>query len=170
MIAEALRHQAKANHQQEAQAQDNDSRVSVDEARQRLAGQQHQADGDADRDHHHRQMIDHADRGDHRVEREDGVQHHDLRHDRPETCAFARAMLLFILAFQPLIELHGGFEQQEYPADQHDQIAAAEGVLRDDEHRFGQRRQPRYGGEQSQTHDQRQQQTDDTGLISLLFR
>ena len=37
-----------------------------------------------DRRHHHVELVDHADRGDDRVQREHDVERDDLRHDRPE--------------------------------------------------------------------------------------
>ena len=44
--------------------------------------QQHEAQRDDVRDDHELHVVDHADRGDHRVEREHDVDHHDLRDDR----------------------------------------------------------------------------------------
>ena len=76
--------EAEADHHQKAQAQHDHGGVAVDETGEWFAGQHHQADGEHDRDHHHRQVFDHAHSGDHRIERENRVQYHDLRHDRPE--------------------------------------------------------------------------------------
>ena len=58
MEAQALGSQAEADHHQEAQAQHDHRRVTIDEAGQRLAGDDHQADGDDHRDHHHFQVLD----------------------------------------------------------------------------------------------------------------
>ena len=113
MEAKTVGHQAEANHQQEAQAKNNDGRVTVHEAGQCLAGHDHQRDGNNDRGHHHRKVVHHPDGGDHRVQGEDRIQHHDLRDHRPEFCSAALGRVLAVFAFQPLVELHGGFEQQE---------------------------------------------------------
>ncbi len=68
MEAKPFRHQTQADHQQEAQTEHHHRRVLVDKARQRLGGQQHHDHRDHDRCHHHRQMVHHPDRGDHRVQ------------------------------------------------------------------------------------------------------
>ncbi|MNV70920.1 hypothetical protein D3C71_1639040 [compost metagenome] len=62
-------------------------------------------------------MVDHTHGGNHRVEREDGVQHHDLRDYRPEFCPTALRGVFTVLAFEPLIQLNRGLEQQEQPAE-----------------------------------------------------
>lgn len=99
-------------------------------------------------------MVDHADGGYHRVEREDGIQHHNLRHHRPEAGAFARTMLLFIFTLQPLVKLHGSFEQQEDTPDQHNKVASAKRMTGGKKQRLGERGQPRDGSQQGQAHQQ----------------
>ena len=111
--AEAFSNQAEADHQQEAQTEDDNGRVAVNEARQGLAGHQHQADGDDHRGHHHRQVVDHADGSDHRVERKDGVEHHDLRHHGPEFRPSALGGIIAVLPLQPFVEFDCSFKQQE---------------------------------------------------------
>src|SRR5690606_7325814 len=90
---------AEADHHEEAQAQHDHRRARVDEGGQRLAGDDHQADGDDHRDHHHFQMLDHTNGGDHRIQREHRVEHDDLRHHRPEPGIGARAAMLVRAAF-----------------------------------------------------------------------
>ena len=136
--------QAKTNHQQEAQAQNNDSWMTVDKARQRLARQHHQADGNNHRSHHHGQVIDHPNSGNDGIEREYGVQHHDLRDHTPELSAFTLGGIVAVFSFQPFVELHSGFKQQEETAEQHDQIAGAEAEIANAEQRRGQCYQPGY--------------------------
>ena len=125
MEAKTIRYQAKANHQQEAQTEDDDSRVTVHEARQGFTGEHHQGDGDDHRGHHHRQMVNHPDGRDHGVERKDGIQHHYLRDHRPEFCTASLGGVFTVFSFQPLIKLNRGFEQQEQSAEKHDQVAGA---------------------------------------------
>ena len=148
MEAKTVGHQAKANHQQEAQAEDHDSRVTVHKAGQRLAGHHHQRDGNDHRGHHHRKVVDHPDGGDHRVEGEDRIQHHDLRHHRPEFRSAALGWVLAVFTLQPLVELHRGFEQQEQPAEEHDQIAGAKTQAVNGEQRLSERHQPGDRGQQ----------------------
>ena len=111
--AEAFGNQAKTNHQQEAETENDDGWMTVNEAGQGFTGHQHQANGNNYRRHHHRQMVNHADRGNNRVEGEDGVQHHDLRDHSPEFRAFALSGIIAVLPLQPFIKLNGGFEKQE---------------------------------------------------------
>ena len=84
MKAQALGSQAEADHHQEAQAQHDHRRVTVDEVGQRFAGDDHQTDREHHGDHHHRQMLNHAYRGNHRVQGKHRVEHDNLRHNRPE--------------------------------------------------------------------------------------
>ena len=123
--AKTVGHQAKANHQQEAQAEDHDGWVAVHKAGECLARHHHQRDGDNHRCHHNGQMVHHPDGGDHRIQGEDGIQHHDLRYHRPESRATSLGRVLAVFTFEPFIELYRGFEQQEQPAEEHDQIAGA---------------------------------------------
>ncbi len=98
----------------------------VHKSGQGLAGEQHQANGDYHCRHHDRQVIDHPHGGNHGVERKDSVQHHDLRDHRPEFRPLTLGRVGAIFPFQPFVELHGGFKEQEEAAEQHNQIAGAE--------------------------------------------
>ena len=169
--AQAFGQQAQTNHEQEAQAQHHHSRVRVDEARQWLGGQQHHAHGDDDRRHHHGQVIDHAHGGDHRVEREHRVQQHDLRHDHAKAGVGPGGIAAAVLrAFQALVQLSGGLEQQEQPAHQQDEVAPRNTQWPHAEQRCGECDQPGHGRQQHQTHAQRKGQTDDAGPVALCGR
>ena len=141
--------------------------MAVNEARQGLAGHQHQADGDDHRGHHHRQVVDHADGSDHRVERKDGVEHHDLRHHGPEFRPFALGGVIAVFPLQPLIKLDGRFKQQKQAAKQHNQIAGAKAEVVKNNQRFGQGDQPGDRGQQQETHDHRQHQASDPRAVAL---
>ncbi len=78
-------------------------------------------------------MVDHADGSDHRVEREDRIQHHNLRHHAPEARAASLGRIIAVFPLQPLVELHRGFKKQEEAADQHNEVAGAEGEITDAE-------------------------------------
>ena len=122
------------------------------------------------RGHHHRQMVHHADRRDHRIQREHCIKHHDLQHYHPEAGVAFTVPIIMLAVFQPLMELCCRFEEQEYPPDQHDQITAGEGVIHDGEERFGQRDHPGDDGQQAQSHDQRQRETNQARFITLFWR
>ena len=84
MEAQAFGHEAEADHQQQAQAQDHHGGMARHETHQRAAGQHHHRHGDDHGDHHDAQVLHHAHGRDHRVQREYGVQHHDLQDHLPE--------------------------------------------------------------------------------------
>ncbi|MOA36201.1 hypothetical protein D3C78_1577100 [compost metagenome] len=101
--------------------------MRVDKARQRLGGDQHDADGDDDGDHHDGQVVHHAHGRNDGVQREHRVQHHDLRHDHPEAGIHARPRGAAVLgALEALMQFHGALEQQEQAADHQDQVAPRE--------------------------------------------
>ena len=103
--AEALRHQAEAYHQQEAQAEHHHGGMGVDEAGQGLGGDHHHHHGDGHGRHHDTQVFHHADRCDDGVQREDGIQHQDLGDHHPESGIDTGRALLLRLGLQPLMQL-----------------------------------------------------------------
>ena len=171
MEAQALGGEAEADHHQEAQAQHDHCRVGVDEGGQRLAGDDHQADGDDHGDHHHFQMLDHAYRGDYRVQREHRIEHDDLRHHRPEQRVGATAATRLVgTPLEALVQLHGGLEQQEHAAEQHDQVTAGEALAEHLDQRLGQGHQPGDAGQQAQAHQQGQAQADQPRAVAQVRR
>ncbi|MCY1461187.1 hypothetical protein D9M71_788160 [compost metagenome] len=114
----------------------------VDETGQRLAGNDHDADGEDHGDHHDRQFFDHTHGGDDRVQGEHRIKHHDLRDDRPERGVTHAAGVLRNVAFQALVQCHGRLEQQEHTTEQHDQVATREALVEHLEQRLGQGYQP----------------------------
>ena len=93
-----------------------------------------------------------------------------MHHHRPELGVTAVGAILMRLPFQPFVQFHGGLEQQENTAEQQDQIAAGEAKVRDAKQRRGQRNHPGNYRQQTQTHKQRQRQSEDTRFITLLRR
>ncbi|MNO88773.1 hypothetical protein D3C76_802380 [compost metagenome] len=168
--AQAFGGQRKADHHQEAQAQHDHCGMRVDEAGQRLAGDDHQANGNDHRDHHHSELVDHAHGGNHRIEGEHRIEHHDLRHDGPEQRVSRIGRALADMAFEPFMQLHGRLEQQEHTAEQHDQVTPREALVEHFEQRLGQGHQPGNTRQQAQAHQQRQGQADDTRAIALFRR
>ncbi len=115
-------------------------------------------------------MVHHSDRRNHRIQREHGIEHHNLHDHDPEAgIAFAVARIV-LTVFQTLVQLRGRFKQQEQATHQHNQVSPGEGLSPYAEQRRGQGHHPRNHGKQPQTHDQRQRQTDKTGFISLFRR
>ncbi|MCY1433335.1 hypothetical protein D9M71_493620 [compost metagenome] len=74
------------------------------------------------------------------------------------------------VALEALVQLHGGLEQQEHAAEQHDQVASGETLAEHLEQRAGQGHQPGHAGQQAQAHQQRQPQTDQPRAVALLGR
>ncbi|KPY95609.1 Uncharacterized protein ALO94_05560 [Pseudomonas syringae pv. spinaceae] len=168
METQAFCGQAETDHHQKAQTQHDHCRTTIDELGQRLAGDHHQANGEDHRDHHHRQVLDHAHRRNNGVQREHRVKHDDLRHDRPEQCIACVAGTLGDMAFQPLVQFHGGLEQQEHTTEQHDQVTSGKGLVENLEQRLGQRDHPGDARQQAEAHDQCQRQANDPCFITLL--
>jgi hypothetical protein len=76
-------------------------------------------------------MVNHPDRRDHRIQREDGIQHHDLQYHHPETGIAFTVTGIVLAVFQPFMQLGRRLKQQEYPAEQHDEIAPGKGEIGD---------------------------------------
>ena len=142
MKTKAFGNEAKANHQQEAQAKNNNRRMAVYKTRQRFAGQQHQRDGDNDGGHHDGQVINHPDCRNHRVERKNGIQNDDLLHEGPKLRPSPLRGVIAVFTFQAFVELNGGLKEQEQTAEQHNQIARAETEIAEGKKRVGERNQP----------------------------
>ena len=166
--AQAFCGQAETDHHQKAQAQHDDRRVGIDEPGQRLAGHDHDTDGENHRDHHDGQVFDHADCGDHRIQGEDRIEHHDLRHDWPEGCVTNGAAGLGDMALEALMQFHGRLEQQEHTTKKHDQVAPGEALVEHLEQRRRKRDHPGDARQQTQAHDQRQAQADDARAVALM--
>ncbi|MCY1442646.1 hypothetical protein D9M71_590230 [compost metagenome] len=73
-------------------------------------------------------------------------------------------------SLQAFVQLHGGLEQQEYTAEQHDQVTAGEALVEDLDQRLGQGHQPGDAGQQAQAHDQRQRQAEQPRAVTLMGR
>ncbi|MNY03514.1 hypothetical protein D3C86_1361390 [compost metagenome] len=110
METETFCDQAQANHQQEAQTQDHNRRMFVHKTRQRLRRQQHHGHCNHYRGHHYRQMVHHADSGNHRIQREDSIKHHNLRDNHPETRIPLTVSVVVLSVFQPFMQLGCCFE------------------------------------------------------------
>ena len=108
--------QRHADQEQEAERQHLDGRMAMDELADRLGRPHHDADGDDDGRHHDPQLVDHADGRDHRVEREDDVEEHDLDDHAGERRRDA-ARRVSLLAFELLVDFVRALRQQEQAAE-----------------------------------------------------
>src|SRR5690606_18320311 len=121
--AQSFGHQAEADHQEQAQAQDHHGGVAAHERHQRLAGQHHDRHGQHHRDHHDAEFLHHADSRDNGVQREHGVQHDNLQNDLPENRVLDCLRVAVRLPFDPFVQFHGALEEQEQAAQDQDQVA-----------------------------------------------
>ncbi len=167
MEAEALRHQAETDHQQEAQAEHHHGRVGVDEAGQRLGGEHHHHHGDGHGGHHHAEVFHHADGGDDGVQREDRIQHQNLGDHHAKAGVGADRAIIVGLGLQPLVQLGGGLEQQEDTAPHQDEIATGEGVIPDMQNGGGEGDQPRHHAQEHQPHQQGEAKAEYARLVPL---
>ena len=168
MEAQAFGDQRQTDHQEEAQAQHDDGRMRVDEARERLGGKQHDAHRDHDGGHHDAKLVDHADGSDHGVEREHGVEHDDLRDDGGKAGVGALAGGNVQLAFDTLVQLHRRLGQQEEAAHQQNQVAPGERQRAEGNQGCGEFDEPGDDGEQAKTHDHGERQADKAGFVTLV--
>src|SRR3546814_8342742 len=76
------------------------------------------SDLDADGGDHDRQVVGHADRSDHRIEREDDVDGEDLRDGRGEGGGLATAVPAAVSALDGAVDLRGRLDEQEEDAAQ----------------------------------------------------
>src|SRR5690606_4545186 len=103
METKTFDHQRKADHHQETQTQNDHGWMFIDEIHQGFGSPQHNAHRDNHRNHHNRQMINHADCGNNTVEREHGIQHHNLYDDHPEDCMYRIFFFHMRFGFNPLM-------------------------------------------------------------------
>ena len=184
MHAEAVRDQHGADHQQEAQRQHHHGRIPLDEIRHRIRGEQHHQHRRDHRNHHHRQMLGHAHGGQDGIDREDEVQHQDLRDRRAEGHRLAPDVQEIVIGVRIdiVMDFLGSLPHQEQPARDQNQVAPGklrlEGRLpmRPRRPRYPQvedgRRQPHQPGDhrqQGQPQKQRQADADAARLLLLML-
>ena len=81
-----------------------------------------------------------------------GIQHHYLQNYHPEAGIALTVTSIVLAVFQPFMQLGCRFEQQEEdPAEQHDEIAPGEGEIGDGNQWFRQRHHP--GDDRQQAQD-----------------
>ena len=102
--------------------------MRIDEVADRLRGEHHDADGDDDREHHHRDVVDHAHRRDHGIERKHDVDDRDLdqRADETGLDAMLRHAPSASAPSSALMDLEHRLGEQEKPATEQDQVPAGE--------------------------------------------
>ena len=109
------------------------------------------------------------DGGDHRVEREDDVEQHDLDDHRAERRRDPRRAVP-LLAFEPLVNLERRLGQQEQSAADQDQVAARKLVAEHREERRGQPDDPGQRHQQQDAHAHRGHQAEPARPALLLCR
>lgn len=170
VVAQAVHEQAQADHHQKAQAEDDDRGVTLHKAGQRRGGHDHDQHGRDDGQHHHRDMVHHAHRGDDGIQREHGIQHHDLDDDLPEARACGRRGIFGHAAFQAFVQFHGPLEQQKDAAAHEDEVPPGKSLAEDRDQGLGQTDDPGDGGKQHQAHGEREAEAGEEGPAALLLR
>src|SRR5215217_1091510 len=136
VLVEALQEQGQADKDQEAQGEHLQGGVAVDYTGYGLGGDQHNQYGHRDGGDHHRDLIDHADSGDHRVERENYVEYDDLDQDASERRLHPGAAVP-LLALKILVDLEGALAEQEEPTDYQDHVTPRDLLTKDRKQRRG---------------------------------
>ncbi|MNQ29842.1 hypothetical protein D3C85_431650 [compost metagenome] len=142
MHAEGFGDQHGADHDQERQCEHLQARVLVDKVADGASREHHHDHRDDNGRNHHRHVVDQADRGDHRVQREDDVDDGDLHDDAHEAIGLAARTLRLLFAFQAVIDLRRALEQQEQAAEEQDQVASGKALAEDLEQVGGQAHHP----------------------------
>src|SRR3712207_6549422 len=162
VLVETFEEEGEADQQEEAQGEHLHRRVSVDEAAHGLGGDQHHKDGYGDGRDHHGDLIDHADGGYDRVQREDHVEEDYLHQDAAEGGLDPSAAVSFF-ALEVLVDLEGALAEQEEAAQDQDQVAPGDLLAQDRKERRGEPDDPAEGQNQQDAHDQRQPETEAPG-------
>src|SRR5215217_1121211 len=153
VLVEALQEQSQADKDQEAQGEHLQGGVAVDYTGYGLGGDQHDQYGHRDGGDHHRDLIDHADSGDHRVQRENDVEDDDLDQDASE-CRLHPGAGVPLLGLKILVDLVGALAQQEEPADDQDHVAPRDLMPSDRKQWCCETYDPAQRKEQEDSHDQ----------------
>jgi hypothetical protein len=163
---EAVHDQHEPDHQQEAEAQDDERRARGDEGSQRLACDEHRQDCDHDSGNHHVQLVHHSDRRDDRIDRKHRIDDHDLRHDRPEAGVPCHRLVVRV-RLDALVDLGGCLDEEEKSAADEDQIAPGELESPHAEQRLLERDHPADARQECQAHHQGEGQAEDAGTVAL---
>jgi hypothetical protein len=97
--------------------------MGVQEIGERLARYEHHDYGDHDRSHHHVELVDHADSRNDRVQREHRIKYNDLHYHRPKSGMDRGARLLVRCSLDPIVNLYGRLDEQEYAAQNEYDVA-----------------------------------------------
>ena len=124
MVTETFGNQHHADHHQKAQRQHFDGRMRVDEFTDGSGKQHHQAErGDHGGDHD-AHIVDHTDSGDDGVQREDQIDDDDLGNGGGQIdLGLDVSGVVFVLAFQRLVNFAGAFPDQKQATGQQYQVA-----------------------------------------------
>src|SRR5690606_29190521 len=172
MHVERFGNQQGADHDQERQREDLQSRMLVDEVADGTGRQHHHHNRNDNRRHHHRHVVHQPNSGNHRVQREDDIDNRDLQDDADEAGLYRRTAvsLLFFLAFHAVPDFHGALEQQEQTTEEQDQIAPGNTLTQYGEQVASQSHDPGDRKQQQNARPHRQRQAEETRLGLLLFR
>ena len=116
-----------------------------------------------------RDLVDHPDRGDDRVEAEDDVEQHDLD-DRPGDRGDAAGVALMLVALEAAVDLPRGLREEEEPADDEDDVAARERMAADLEERCGEADDPAQDEQQADAHPHRTDDPDPADEVAPTLR
>src|SRR5690606_21221219 len=160
-----------ADHDQERQREDLKRGVLLDEVADGARRQHHHPDRDDDGGNHHLNVVHQAYGGDHRIQREDDIDHRDLQDDPDESGLHrtACAARLLFLALDAVPDFHGALEQQEQATEEQDQITPGNPVIHDGEQVVGQAHDPGDRQQQQDPRAHRQRQTEEARLGLLLL-
>ncbi|MCY1440762.1 hypothetical protein D9M71_570470 [compost metagenome] len=139
----------------------------VDEITDGRGTQHHHQHGHDDGGNHHRNMGNHADSGNDRIQREHDIDDCDLDDGVKEVAALAGGAVVvgLVLAFQAVVHLLGAFPQQEQATEEQDQVAAGNALFEQHEQVGSQAHDPGDRQQQQDAGDHGQRQAEDPGAL-----
>src|SRR5688572_12496884 len=110
VLSETFGDEHRANQQEKAEREHFDGWMALDEAAHRARRKYHKADGDHHRRDHHDDLVNHSNRCNHRIERENYVEQRDLNEDARKRRRGARRAVL-LRAFEGAMNLMRRFAE-----------------------------------------------------------
>ena len=170
---EAFSDQRRTDQHQEREREHLHRRMLLDERRDDLGGEEHDADGQHHRRDHDVELIDHADRGDDGIEREHDIEQQNLHDDCSEGGRLSAGGVVF-RTLEPLMDLGDRLINEERPTEDENQVAPAEleraALLTEPEQWVGQSDDPGCREQQANPHEHRERQPENTSPLLLLLR
>ncbi len=167
MQVHPLRHQGETDQGEEGEGQHLDGGVVINEIADRLGGKHHDEDGDHDGQHHDRDVISHADGGDHRIQTKDDVENGDLDQGADKTGRGGAHPFRLGCPLKGGVDLQHALADEEQAPQQQDEIAARDGLAQHGKERSRETHDPGQREQQQDAGTHGEGQTQNAGALAL---